>query len=137
MPKAAALLPRFLLPTHTPGRCRLYLKLQHLYRERADQDVTAVQAHLASILKGLGKEGSSIGRDAVRHFCKNARSLRVTRCVSARALELRGGCGTRNKPQQRLCALWLPGCVYVPVCVCACMYLGYVCVRVCQTDTCT
>ncbi|KAF5837956.1 hypothetical protein DUNSADRAFT_3617 [Dunaliella salina] len=56
-----------------------YLKLQHLYRERADQDVTAVQAHLASILKCLGKDGTSIGRDVVRHYCKNARSLRVTR----------------------------------------------------------
>ena len=61
------------------SRYRLYLLLQHLYREKADQDVTAVQAHLASILKSLGKEGHNIGRDVVKHYCKNARSLRVTR----------------------------------------------------------
>ena len=67
------------LPLATFMFCRLYLKLQHLYRDRADQDVTAVQAHLANILKCLGREGASIGRDVVRHYCKNARSLRVIR----------------------------------------------------------
>jgi hypothetical protein len=68
-----------------PSFCRLYLRLQHLYRERADQDVTAVQAHLFNILKGLGREGAGIGRDVVRFYCKNARSLRVTRWEGALA----------------------------------------------------
>jgi amyloid beta precursor protein binding protein 1 len=91
MQPAASLHPP--LPTnHTPATCtplptplpplppgRLYLKVQRLYRERAEQDVEAVEAHVRTTLNSVGRAPGSISRESVKHFCKNARCLRVIR----------------------------------------------------------
>jgi amyloid beta precursor protein binding protein 1 len=57
----------------------LYLQLQRLYRERADADVAAVEAHLQQLLAEAGSPGRSIPSSEVKHFCKNARNIRVIR----------------------------------------------------------
>ncbi len=54
----------------------MYLELQRLYRERAEKDVVAVQAHLDAILESVGKSPGAISAATVRHFVKNARNLR-------------------------------------------------------------
>jgi len=71
---------------------------------------SCVQAHVTSILKAIGKQGTTIPRDTVRHYCKNARCLRVTRwaapsppstwlCVCEReGVVADGGLGGRGNP---------------------------------------
>ena len=80
---------RRLAHPHGPGR-RLYLRLQRVYRERAERDVSALEAHVAGLLARLGREPGSVGRETVRHYCKNARNLRCVRWVRAPRL----GCST-------------------------------------------
>lgn len=67
--------------------CRLYLQLQRVYREKADKDVAAVEAHVHAILSRLGKDTSSISSDTVRLYCKQARNLRLVRWVWLRVLQ--------------------------------------------------
>mmetsp|Transcript_8982 Transcript_8982/g.19249 ORF Transcript_8982/g.19249 Transcript_8982/m.19249 type:complete len:537 (+) Transcript_8982:66-1676(+) len=57
----------------------LYLRLQRVYKERADRDVRAVEGHVRAILGRIGREPSSIPLEAVRYYCRNARNLRVVR----------------------------------------------------------
>ncbi|KAG0570361.1 hypothetical protein M758_6G151400 [Ceratodon purpureus] len=57
-----------------------YIKLQKIYQARAEADVTAVEGHVARILKQIGRESSPIPRSTIKLFCKNARNLRVLRC---------------------------------------------------------
>lgn len=68
-------------PCSPPFNCvySLYLQLQRLYRERADADVAAVEAHLQQLLAEAGSPGRSIPSSEVKHFCKNARNIRVIR----------------------------------------------------------
>lgn len=71
-------------PTVLPSCClyySLYLQLQRLYRERADADVAAVESHLQQLLPEAGSPGRSIPTSEVKHFCKNARNIRVIRWV--------------------------------------------------------
>jgi NEDD8-activating enzyme E1 regulatory subunit len=76
---------------------QLYLDLQRLYKEKAEQDAFAVEGHLKMFLDAVGREAISknIGNDntntnntntaaaiplsEVRRFCKNARHLRLVR----------------------------------------------------------
>lgn len=58
---------------------RLYLKVQRLFREKAEQDVAAVEAHVHALLGHVGREAGSISRDTIRLYCKNARNLRLVR----------------------------------------------------------
>mmetsp|Transcript_20485 Transcript_20485/g.61666 ORF Transcript_20485/g.61666 Transcript_20485/m.61666 type:complete len:555 (-) Transcript_20485:2962-4626(-) len=60
----------------------MYLQLQRVYRERAEQDVAAVEAHLARILQSVGRDAKSVPKADIRAFCKNARNLRVVRFKS-------------------------------------------------------
>jgi hypothetical protein len=53
-----------------------YLELQHVYREQADADVAAVEAHAGRILAAQGRSPTAIPHAAVRSFCKNARNIR-------------------------------------------------------------
>jgi hypothetical protein len=53
-----------------------YLQLQHVYRERADADVAAVEAHAGRILAAQGRSPAAIPHAAVRTFCKNASNIR-------------------------------------------------------------
>lgn len=55
-----------------------YLQLQRVYRERADADVAAVEAHAGRILTALGRSPTAIPHAVVRTYCKNARNLRCT-----------------------------------------------------------
>lgn len=64
----------------------LYLKLQRIYREKADRDIALVEQHVQEILQRIGRPADSISHDAIRHFCKNARNLRV---VTYRPLQVR------------------------------------------------
>eukprot|EP00798_Chlamydomonas_sp_ICE-L_P020768 gene20768-27592_t len=57
----------------------LYLKIQRVYKEKAEQDVCAVEAHVNAILTRLGLAASLIPLSTIRLFCKNARALRVVR----------------------------------------------------------
>jgi amyloid beta precursor protein binding protein 1 len=68
----------------------LYLQLQRLYRERADADVAAVEAHLQQLLGEAGSPGRCIPSAEVKHFCKNARHIRIVRCAWS-VLWLRNG----------------------------------------------
>lgn len=53
-----------------------YLQLQRVYRERADANVAAVEAHAGRILSAQGRSPTAIPHAAVRNFCKNACNLR-------------------------------------------------------------
>lgn len=59
--------------------CSLFLRLQKVYRDRAERDITCVEAHVSDILSSLGKDRASISRGKIKLFCKNARNLRVVR----------------------------------------------------------
>lgn len=54
----------------------LYLQLQRIYRDQADADVTAIEAHLQKLLTAHGRAAASIPRVFIKQFCKNARNLR-------------------------------------------------------------
>lgn len=62
----------------------MYLQLQRVYRERAEQDVAAVEAHLARILQSVGRDAKSVPKADIRAFCKNARNLRCSESASDR-----------------------------------------------------
>lgn len=68
-------------PHRTACPYSLYLRLSRVYREKAERDVAAVEAHVGAILQRLGREPGSISREAVRLYCKNARNLRLARWV--------------------------------------------------------
>jgi hypothetical protein len=74
-------LPSLFFCTATVTVCSLYLQLQRLYRERADADVAVVESHLQQLLSEAGSPGRSIPTAHVKHFCKNARNIRVVRWV--------------------------------------------------------
>ncbi|CAM6089778.1 unnamed protein product [Calypogeia fissa] len=56
-----------------------YIRLQRVYQARAEADASAVEARVRSILKEIGRDPDSISKPAIKHFCKNARNLRVLR----------------------------------------------------------
>lgn len=62
----------------------MYLQLQRVYRERAEQDVAAVETHLARILESVGRDTKSVPKADIRAFCKNARNLRCAEFASHR-----------------------------------------------------
>jgi hypothetical protein len=70
-----------LLPPSAAAAASLYLQLQRLYRDQADAEVAAVEAHLGQLLATLGSPGRSIPTSDVKHCCRNARNIRVVRCV--------------------------------------------------------
>jgi hypothetical protein len=72
---------------HCPP-CRLYLQLQRLYRAQADRDVAAVEAHVRDTLSSIGRPADSVSRESIKHFCKNARNLRVIRWACRRQIDL-------------------------------------------------
>eukprot|EP00897_Mesotaenium_endlicherianum_P006793 jgi/Mesen1/6141/ME000314S05147 len=56
-----------------------YIGLQKVYQARAEADVAAVEARVRDILKRIGRDPQVVPRAHVKHFCKNARHLRVLR----------------------------------------------------------
>jgi len=59
-----------------------FLALQEVYQTKAREDVEAVAGKVASILKALGREASSISPEEIRLFCKSAAGLRLVRTRS-------------------------------------------------------
>eukprot|EP00879_Flechtneria_rotunda_P033180 GHRR01036725.1.p1 GENE.GHRR01036725.1~~GHRR01036725.1.p1 ORF type:complete len:213 (+),score=66.28 GHRR01036725.1:2977-3615(+) len=57
----------------------LYLQLQRLYRDQAAAEAAAVEAHLQQILATIGSPSRTIPAAEVKHFCRNARNIRVVR----------------------------------------------------------
>lgn len=70
-----------------------YLKLQRLYKHKAEADAAAIEANVKSLLKAAGRDSSSISSADIRHFCRHARYLRVVRCAPLSAQ----GCPTTSK----------------------------------------
>lgn len=70
-------------PALSPLSCTctrsLYLKLQRIYRDKAEADIAAVEAHVQTILQRLGREPSEVPREQIRLVCRNARNLRMVR----------------------------------------------------------
>ncbi len=54
----------------------IYLKLQHVYRDKAVKDAQAVETVLHRLLEASDRQPGSIAHSDVRTFCKNARNLR-------------------------------------------------------------
>lgn len=54
-----------------------YVKLQNIYKEKAEEDAHAIFLRIQEILSKLGKSPNSITEQDVRVFCKNAHCLRV------------------------------------------------------------
>lgn len=54
-----------------------YVKLQNIYKEKAEEDLHLIYARVQEILQKLGKSATSITEKDVRVFCKNAHCLRV------------------------------------------------------------
>jgi NEDD8-activating enzyme E1 regulatory subunit len=53
-----------------------YLRLQQLYREKAERDTNAVEAHARRLLQSVGRDSQAIPHADIRNFVKNARNLR-------------------------------------------------------------
>lgn len=88
----------------------LYLRLQRLYRDKAESDVLKVESIVSSLLASIGRSGSNQNndsettplpspssvpprttlKDTIRLMCKHSRNLRVVRWPSL-ALEASGG----------------------------------------------
>ncbi|XP_043937851.1 NEDD8-activating enzyme E1 regulatory subunit [Protopterus annectens] len=77
-----------------------FIKLQNVYRERANKDAAAVSNHTASLLQSLGKNPESIQEKEVKLFCRNAAFLRV---ISCRSLAEEYGTETTNKDEISSC----------------------------------
>jgi len=58
------------------------LALQEVYQTKAREDVEAVAGKVASILKALGREASSVSPEEIRLFCKSSAGLRLVRTSS-------------------------------------------------------
>ncbi|KXZ45671.1 hypothetical protein GPECTOR_52g69 [Gonium pectorale] len=82
----------------------MYLRVQHLYREKAERDVAAVEAHVRQLLTRLGRPAGAIPHDTVRLYCRHARHLR---CVRYRTLAEETGTGTARTAS--LASALIPG----------------------------
>ncbi|BBM97357.1 NEDD8-activating enzyme E1 regulatory subunit [Marchantia polymorpha subsp. ruderalis] len=56
-----------------------YIRVQKVYQARAEADAAAVEERVRSILKQIGRDPNAISKTTIKHFCKNARNLRVYR----------------------------------------------------------
>ncbi len=71
----------------------MYLRVQHLYRERVERDVAAVEADVRQLLGRLGKPADSISHDTIRLYCRHARHLRCVRWEGGKAGPRHGASG--------------------------------------------
>jgi amyloid beta precursor protein binding protein 1 len=65
-----------------------YLRLQQLYREKAERDTNAVETHARRLLQSLGRDPQAIPHADIRNFVKNARNLRQMALAGLAALSL-------------------------------------------------
>jgi hypothetical protein len=61
---------------------RYYVSLQKIYQAKAESDCFAMEHHVKSILKRIGRDPESISRAYIKTFCKNTRKLRVRFFIS-------------------------------------------------------
>ncbi|KAL2651429.1 hypothetical protein R1flu_019557 [Riccia fluitans] len=59
-----------------------YIRLQQVYQAKAEADAAAVEERVRNLLKQIGRDPDGISRTSIKHFCKNARNLRVYRYPS-------------------------------------------------------
>ncbi|CAH9121171.1 unnamed protein product [Cuscuta epithymum] len=57
----------------------LYVNLQNIYQAKAEADFLAVEQRVRDILQRIGRDPSSISKETIKSFCKNARKLEVCR----------------------------------------------------------
>ncbi|CAL1290314.1 unnamed protein product [Larinioides sclopetarius] len=67
---------RGVIPDMTSDTQR-YIKLQNIYKAKADEDAHIVYARVQQLLSNLGKPPNFISEHEVKVFCKNAHCLRV------------------------------------------------------------
>jgi len=73
------------LPGHLPDMTATtdtYVHLQRLYASKASADMEALGQHAAALLHTAGRPASSLSRDLLRSFCKNASYLVALRSPS-------------------------------------------------------
>ena len=56
-----------------------FIKLQNIYKDKANQDAEMIGRKVAQVLESLGRGSDTISDIEVRRFCKEARYLRVLR----------------------------------------------------------
>lgn len=56
-----------------------YIGLQRIYQAQAEADVNAVEKHVRTILKRIGRDPLCISHGTIKYYCKNARNLMVLR----------------------------------------------------------
>lgn len=56
-----------------------FIKLQNIYKDKANQDAEVIGRKVAQVLESLGRGSDTISDIEVRRFCKEARYLRVLR----------------------------------------------------------
>ena len=59
-----------------------FIKLQNIYKEKANQDAEIIQRKVQQVLESLGKSTDLIPEVDVKRFCREARYLRVQRGCS-------------------------------------------------------
>lgn len=57
---------------------RYYINLQKIYQAKAESDCLAMEHHVRSLLKKIGRDPESISKAYIKNFCKNARKLSVS-----------------------------------------------------------
>ncbi|KAL3700349.1 hypothetical protein R1sor_018371 [Riccia sorocarpa] len=70
-----------------------YIRLQQVYQAKAEADASTVEERVRTLLEQIGSDPDRISRTSIKHFCKNARNLRVYRYPSI-ADEYRARVGT-------------------------------------------
>ncbi|XP_048490168.1 NEDD8-activating enzyme E1 regulatory subunit AXR1 isoform X1 [Beta vulgaris subsp. vulgaris] len=56
-----------------------YVNLQKVYQAKAEADFLAMEKHVQSLLKKIGRDPKVISKTTIKGFCKNARKLSVCR----------------------------------------------------------
>ncbi|XP_039131097.1 NEDD8-activating enzyme E1 regulatory subunit AXR1-like [Dioscorea cayenensis subsp. rotundata] len=56
-----------------------YINLQKIYQAKAESDCLAMEHHVRSLLKKIGRDPESISKAYIKNFCKNARKLSICR----------------------------------------------------------
>ncbi|XP_013630891.1 PREDICTED: NEDD8-activating enzyme E1 regulatory subunit isoform X2 [Brassica oleracea var. oleracea] len=56
-----------------------YINLQKIYHTKAEDDCLSIEQRVKDILAKVGRDPSSISKQTIKSFCKNARKLKVCR----------------------------------------------------------
>ncbi|KAI4310359.1 hypothetical protein MLD38_035342 [Melastoma candidum] len=56
-----------------------YVNLQKIYQAKAEADFHSVEQRTRSLLKKIGRNSTSISKQTIKSFCRNARKLKISR----------------------------------------------------------